>query len=89
MALAVAWIPETEAQQWARPPVVHIQRGDSETTLCGLSLVDMELDFWYDQDEDWPGCKRCGKSLRARARCVVVKALSQPMCNRQASNANR
>lgn len=62
--IGVAWIQETEAELDAKPPVVHIQRKDDETTLCGLSLDGMELDLWDNQDDEWPGCKRCARSYR-------------------------
>jgi hypothetical protein len=62
--IGVAWIQETEAELDRKPPVVHIQSQDDETTLCGLLLDGMELDFWEDQGDEWPGCKRCARSYR-------------------------
>ena len=65
--ICTAQILPTESQLWSGVnPVLHLQDDERETTLCGLSLVGMELDFGDAPNGDWPGCKRCAKVLKAR-----------------------
>ena len=67
MTIGVAWFLESEAQLVrGHNPVMHVQDDERDTTLCGYSLAEMELDFWDDQGADWPGCRRCAKVLKAR-----------------------